>query len=301
MDDSNAREFDDSNIEDDGEYQFVDTIHNPVPPKAEEIDFDVSIIQNESDFIKNVVEEMNLKLDDVELNSGADTVQNLLAIIDLQHKVIEDYKMKSLIFIPDREEVRKTMPRDFVKSFGYKVKHIIDCTEIYTEKPHFLDTAAEMWSEYKHHYTVKILISITPQCFIQFVSALYGGRASDLVITTGCGFLQVLKPNDYVLADKGFKMNDEFEMRRAHLELPAFVYRQQQLHPLEIERTRKIANVRIHVERLIGFLKRKFLILHQIIPMTMLSKPISATQNVSLFDKIVTVCAAICNLCPPIV
>lgn len=209
--------------------------------------------------------------------------------------------MKSLIFVPDRAQVRKTMPPAFVKSFKYRVKHIIDCVEFFTEKPHFLDTAAEMWSEYKHHYTIKLLISITPQGFIEFLSVFYGGRASDLFITTDCGYLQILLPDDYVLADKGFKMNDEFEMRQAHLELPAFVYQQQQLHPLEVERTRKIANVRIHVERIIGFLKRKFVILHQIIPMTMLSKPISESENFSLMDKIVTVCAALCNLCSPIV
>lgn len=122
-----------------------------------------------------------------------------------------------------------------------------------------------MWSEYKHHYTIKLLISITPQGCIEFLSVFYGGRASDLFITTDCGYLQILLPGDYVLADKGFKMNDEFEMRQAHLELPAFVYKQQQLHPVEIERTRKIANFRIHVERVFGFLKRKFVILHQII------------------------------------
>lgn len=92
---------------------------------------------------------------------------------------------------------------------------------------------------------MKLLISITPQGFIEFLSALYGGRASDLFITTNCGFLDILEPTDYVLADKGFKMTDEFKMRQAHLELPAFVYKQQQLHPIEIERTRKIANVRV--------------------------------------------------------
>lgn len=135
----------------------------------------------------------------------------------------------------------------------------------------------------------------------EFISKGYGGRTNDMFITTNCNFLDIVDPNDLVLADKGFNMHDVFKIRGADLEIPAFVYNQQQLHPLEVEATRKIANVRIHVERCIGLLRRKYLILHRIIPVTMLSKPISDSDNVPYMDKIVTVCSALCNLCPTIV
>ena len=41
---------------------------------------------------------------------------------------------------------------------------------------------AVTWSTYKHHNTVKYLISITPQGTVSFISKGYGGRASDKYI-----------------------------------------------------------------------------------------------------------------------
>lgn len=47
------------------------------------------------------------------------------------------------------------------------------------------------------------------------------------------------------------------------MQLPAFTKGKSQLHPLEIEDTRTIANVRIHIERVIGLLRTKYRILNQ--------------------------------------
>ena len=88
-------------------------------------------------------------------------------------------------------------------------------------------------------------------------------------------------------------------MQQAHLVMPAFVYKQEQLHPLEVENNRKIANVRIHVERVIGLLKRKFLLLHKVIPMTMLAR--NSLDGTCVLDKIIKVCCVLCNLCPSVV
>lgn len=210
-------------------------------------------------------------------------------------------KMKSMVYRPHRDEVIRTMPKSFRENFGDRIFHIIDCLEMFIERPYYFDTRVQCWSEYKHHYTLKYLISITPQGMFEFISRGYGGRANDMFITTNSNFFDILQPNDSVLADKGFNMHDVFELRRVNLEIPAFVYKQQQLHPIDIENTRKVANVRIHVERCIGLLKRKFLILHRIIPVTMLSKPLSDSDGVPVMDKIITVCCALCNLCPPII
>lgn len=56
---------------------------------------------------------------------------------------------------------------------------IIDCFEIFIEKPFSLETASRTWSNYKHHHTIKFLIGISPQGVIMFISNAYGGRASD--------------------------------------------------------------------------------------------------------------------------
>ena len=52
-------------------------------------------------------------------------------------------RMKSFIFWPDREQLQLTMPMEFRKSFGLKVAIIIDCFEIFIERPSNLLARAE--------------------------------------------------------------------------------------------------------------------------------------------------------------
>ena len=55
---------------------------------------------------------------------------------------------------PSREAVRKTLPLDFRKDFGSCIC-IIDCFEVFCERPSDLMARAQTFSSYKHHNTVK--------------------------------------------------------------------------------------------------------------------------------------------------
>jgi len=79
---------------------------------------------------------------------------------------------------------------------------------VFIEKPSSLTAQWQTWSEYKHHNTVKILIGVTPNGMVNFVSRLWGGRASDRHITQHDNFLPKLQPNITVTADKGFTIED---------------------------------------------------------------------------------------------
>ena len=99
------------------------------------------------------------------------------------------------------------MPVSFCESFGNKISSIIDCFEIFVERPSNLIASGQTWSQYKHHNTVKFLIGITPQGVISFISGGWGGRASDKFITENSGILDKLLPGDVVLADRGFNIS----------------------------------------------------------------------------------------------
>ena len=85
-------------------------------------------------------------------------------------------RLQFLIMWPAREELRKTMPLAFKRNFGDKVAVIIDCFEIFIERPSSLIARAMTWSNYKHHNTVKFLIGITPQGLISFISKGMGRK-----------------------------------------------------------------------------------------------------------------------------
>ena len=68
------------------------------------------------------------------------------------------------------------MPLALKRNFGDKVAVIIDCFEIFIERPSSLIARAMTWSNYKHHNTVKFLIGITPQGVISFISKALGRK-----------------------------------------------------------------------------------------------------------------------------
>ena len=208
-------------------------------------------------------------------------------------------RLDFLIKWPDRENLRKTMPLVFKQNFGNKVAVIIDCFEVFIDRPSSLIARAMTWSNYKHYSTVKFLIGITPQGVISFISKAWGGRVSDKYLTENSGILKNLLPGDIVLADRGFDVADSVGFHGARLYIPAFTKGKKQLSALEVEQTRKLANVRIRVERVIGLVRRKFTILQSTLPI----ESITAKQGEPLapIDHIATVCCALTNLSDSIV
>lgn len=209
-----------------------------------------------------------------------------------------EHAFKKLIYWPDKEALRYLMPHSFFNAFGNSVAVIIDCFEIGIEKPSNLRAKAQTWSSYKNKNTVKYLIAITPQGVVSFISEGWGGRVSDKHITENCMFLKNLLPGDVVLADRGFTVSESIGFHFATLKTPAFTRGLPQLHPCSIEETRKIASVRIHVERIIGLTRSKYKILNGPVQITTLKHQ---DDNSCLLDSIVTVCCALINMCSSIV
>ena len=84
--------------------------------------------------------------------------------------------LRFLIYWPSRDEVTKSMSQTFEKFYG-KCICILDCTEIVIERPTDLVAQSQTWSNYSHHNTIKVLIGITPQGTVFFLSKASSGRA----------------------------------------------------------------------------------------------------------------------------
>ena len=202
-----------------------------------------------------------------------------------------------LIVWPERDILKMTMPMSFRSKFS-KCACIIDCFEIFIERPSDLKARAQTYSTYKSHNTMKYLIGITPQGTISFISKGWGGRTSDKHVTERCGFLDHLSPGDLILADRGFNIAETLGSCSASLKIPAFTKGKSQLSALDVESTRGLAAVRIHVERVIGMTRQKYAILGTTIPNTLC---VADTTGLTTLDKIVHVASALTNLSPPIV
>ena len=181
---------------------------------------------------------LNLANQDLAYRFGvhqASVSRNFRKWIDVMYR-----RLRPLIIWPTREELLKTMPVAFRKSFRRCVV-IIDCFEVFCERPANLKARAQTWSNYKHHNTVKFLIGISPQGVVSFVSKGWGGRVSDVFLTENCGFLQKLLPGDLVLADRGFTVQDSAGVYCAEAKVPAFTRGKRQLSHYEVDSTRRTA------------------------------------------------------------
>ena len=170
----------------------------------------------------------------------------------------------------------------------------LHCLEVFINRPTNLLARAQTWLSYKHHNSVKVLIRITPQSTISYVSQAWGGQTSDKVLTENCGILNKLLRGGLVLADRGFAIAESVMFQQAQLAIPSFTKGKDQLDPVNVEKTKRIANVCIHVERVIGLLRWKYSILSGIWPIDFLiSKPNGSQEEATpMIDRIINISAA---------
>lgn len=111
--------------------------------------------------------------------------------------------------------------------------------------------------------------------------------------------MDLVEYGDLILADRGFDISEDLGVYGARLEIPAFTRGKKQLSLQEVEYSKRLSKVRIHVERVIGLLKNKYTLLQSILPINMIKhKDDSEFANI---DKVLTICAALVNLSPSVV
>uniref|UniRef100_A0A1X7SVZ4 DDE Tnp4 domain-containing protein n=1 Tax=Amphimedon queenslandica TaxID=400682 RepID=A0A1X7SVZ4_AMPQE len=157
------------------------------------------------------------------------------------------------------------------------------------------------YSNYKKHNTVKVLIAVTPTGSICFISKAWGGCVSDKVITQESGFLRKICRGDKVMADRGFNIEEDLAVIGAQLLIPPFTRGKSQLSGKEVVTARHIARARVHVEHVIGQLRKKYKILRNTLPISLIKCPSDKHRTNCTIDRILIATAALTNLSPTVV
>lgn len=189
---------------------------------------------------------------------------------------------------PSRIAINHFMPLKMKKSFP-NVRVIIDCTEIYTQKPASLLINSQMYSSYKSHTTFKVLVGIAPHGPFTFISSLFSGSISDVELTKVSGLVDLLEPGDAVMADKGFTIGKLLGEHQVQLIIPHFLSSRGQFSTVEVVENDAITSCRVHVERAIRRVKENR-ILQGIVPLSMIGS----------INQIWTVCCLLSNFRAPL-
>ena len=156
-------------------------------------------------------------------------------------------------------------------------------------------------SNHKKHSTVKVFIVCSPLGAVIYLSTAWGDRASDVEIVYAS---DLFPPNitNQLLADSGFTMVEEYDVTcGAELLIQFFTKRKKQLSPKDVEVSRNISTIRIHIERVIGLYKK---IMQGQLSIKLIKSQKDEAKKQSNLESIVKqvhVCAALVNMTHEIV
>lgn len=232
---------------------------------------------------------LHLGLLELDLANQFGVSQSTVSRITLTWINLLYHSFKAIERFPPWNVVKKYMLEVFEKEY-LNTRIIIDATEFFIEQPSSLLNQACTFSNYKNRNTVKVLIGVTPSGAISYVSQSFEGSISDRKLVKLSGLLQILEPGDEILADKGFLIQDLLAPLGVWLNVPPLLQSKEQMPINEVVITKKIAKLRVHVERAIGWVK-EFRLLQGVLPSTMWDS----------VNEVIYVCCMLTNFNPPLV
>lgn len=194
---------------------------------------------------------------------------------------------------PEWEEIERTMPPAFKEAYPSTIA-IIDATELFCEVPSSLSAQSQHYSAYKSHTTLKSLVAIAPNGAFIFVSELFSGSISDRDLYLQSGMDNLLKkmpPGKSLMADRGFEIQDLILKHDLLLNIPPFKGMLPSLTKEDVQKTQRIARLRIHVERAIGQVKARFHVFDKAIPLS----------SFGVVNQMWTVCCLLSNFFGPLI
>ncbi|XP_057294591.1 uncharacterized protein LOC130623114 [Hydractinia symbiolongicarpus] len=194
-------------------------------------------------------------------------------------------KLGSMCIWPDRKKIQMLTPSSMKENFP-TTRCIIDCVEFKVEVPSSLYVHKMLYSDYKSHTTVKVLVVIAPGGGFTFIPSAYPGSISDksIVIKSGFSHPGLWEKADSVMTDRGFTIEEYLKPLNVKLIIPAFLKGRGQFTTNEIVKSQQIARERIHVEQMIQRFKC-YHIFNEVEPVSMMGS----------MNQIITVCGLLAN------
>jgi hypothetical protein len=140
------------------------------------------------------------------------------------------------------------------------------------------------FSTYKNRNIIKNPIGCTPGGLTSYVYPSYGGSASDRQIIERSEMMRACDPEDSIMADKGFNVQDLFATSNVTINIPTFFKKNNRISGKTVMKDRRIASKRVHVERIIGLAKTYKILAH---PMT--------GPETNMASRITFVCFMLCT------
>jgi len=181
------------------------------------------------------------------------------------------HSLSPLVRLPTREEVDESAPDNFLRQNLGSVVMLLDASEIPIKSSWNTDVNWLCYSSYKGGQTGKILIGTTPGGAICFVGEVYPGRMSDVEVVRADELVEKMKEAGLshsgcqVMADRGFNSVSPTLIKEGiHYVAPPWKRRDEvQFTAADMEATREVANLRIHIERAIGAMKKWKIVEHR--------------------------------------
>ena len=134
------------------------------------------------------------------------------------------FSLGKIVIWPSKVQVLDTMNETFNTTYPSTLC-IIDCTEIFCQRPSSLSFQSAMYSNYKHHVTYKGLLGIAPFGAITFIRELYERSISDKEIVKRSSILNknLWDDNDSIMADRGFTIQNVLAPLNVELSISSFL------------------------------------------------------------------------------
>jgi hypothetical protein len=142
----------------------------------------------------------------------------------LQFLYVSFLPLKQGMFVTKEQIKSQKLPYCF--KFFKNIRVVLDCTEFKIEHPSNFGQQGNTYSQYKSDNTHKVLLGIIPKGSFCFVSDCYEGSISDKELFFDCGIVDMLRPHDLLLVDRGFDIQAEMHTYNVTVKISPFLKKQ---------------------------------------------------------------------------